>query len=120
MKDKYEKLERDLENLENEISALNKQIQPLQRKAGEIREAIRREKSLDYIKENNIKKSAVLYSYSDRIMGIWSIYDLRNYLTYDYEKLSNIKYAEWNGAIHLISDLKNNNYKPTPARWEDL
>ncbi len=111
----------DLQLLEDRISALYESRIRLSRNAEPLRKEEWRLKSKLYIIQNNITKEQVHFSGPDANDGVWI-----NTVDLFADRLKRVpvetrkKFAEWNGSIHLTSNLIEGSFLPTPAMTTEL
>ena len=92
-----------IDDIERELDLLTKELRPLLDKQWRLNEALRKAKSLQYIKVNNISLSDVEMSSGDGKPYFGHIKQYGEWLKLNSDK----PYCEWNEEIYLTSEIIN-------------
>ena len=108
--------EQEIEKLDIQLKDLDSQVEKLMNKKRRIQSTINKEKSLIFIKENNITKENTQCCDVEDGPYFGHISKFAKWL----KKNSNKKWCEWNGSIFLTSDVVNDKYEYTDGRYRYL
>lgn len=103
-------------NIQEEINQIQAQMRPLMQRLDQLNHQLRKEKSAEWIRVNNVRLSDVELSSGDDKPWFGMVSEFANWLKDNSTK----RYAEWNDRIYHTSDLVAGRLPDMPATIDDI